>query len=275
MIMTPLPSLRRTMLYVPGHRQDLIAMGRASAADVVCIDLEDNVPPGEKPVARELVARAIREGGFRALEVIVRINSPHSEEFARDAEMLRTIAPAGLLVPKVDGAEEATMVRDALGEGCPPLWCMIETARALINLESIATTAPPISAMVIGAGDLGHSLHVSAAHAEETFRIHGARLVATARAYGVTAIEGIIVDPNTPNYCGYHGRSTFLGQDAEAINAMFSPSGADVEQAKAALDKPYAYGDHLLAAQRTLDFAAQTAERSADLKKKTPVAAAQ
>ena len=42
----------RSMLFVPGHRSDLIAKAARSAADAVIIDLEDGVAESVKDAAR-------------------------------------------------------------------------------------------------------------------------------------------------------------------------------------------------------------------------------
>ena len=46
----------RSMLFVPASRPDMIEKALNSAADAVCIDLEDSVAPADKPAARANVA---------------------------------------------------------------------------------------------------------------------------------------------------------------------------------------------------------------------------
>lgn len=48
-------SIPRSLLYVPGHRADLLAKAARSGADAVVADLEDSVPPADKDAAREVV----------------------------------------------------------------------------------------------------------------------------------------------------------------------------------------------------------------------------
>jgi len=45
----------RSLLFVPGNRPDRFEKACGSAADLVCIDLEDAVAPQEKDSARETV----------------------------------------------------------------------------------------------------------------------------------------------------------------------------------------------------------------------------
>ncbi len=65
-------------MFVPGNRQRFIDKALTEVAtDAVFLDLEDGVPPGEKPSARELVAAALRRspGGPRRYVRVNRIGS--------------------------------------------------------------------------------------------------------------------------------------------------------------------------------------------------------
>nr|WP_301287334.1 aldolase/citrate lyase family protein [Sphingobium sp. OAS761] len=249
-------------MYVPGHRAEAIEQARHSVADVVCLDLEDNVPPEAKAQARALVAGAVRQGCFRAIELIVRINSPRTDEFAFDSAALADVAVDGLLVPKVRNAEEIETLRRAFGGHPPALWCMIEDAQGLLCCANIAAAAD-VTALVVGSGDLASSLRLPPPDACVGLRLHGAQIVVAARAAGITAIEGFVLDGDQANPCGFDGRSSFLGQDIADVNRRFSPSEAEVENARSALKRPYAYGDHLTAAEGVIRRARQIAERDA------------
>ncbi len=41
----------RSLLFVPGNRKDRYPKALASGTDLVCVDLEDAVPPGDKEAA--------------------------------------------------------------------------------------------------------------------------------------------------------------------------------------------------------------------------------
>ena len=61
----------RSAMFVPGHRQRFIdkALG-GLPADVFLFDLEDGVPPAEKPAGRELLGQTLtrpRQPGVNAL----------------------------------------------------------------------------------------------------------------------------------------------------------------------------------------------------------------
>lgn len=50
----------RSYLYVPGNRPQMLTSALSRGADALIVDLEDAVPPAEKPAAREAVARWLR-----------------------------------------------------------------------------------------------------------------------------------------------------------------------------------------------------------------------
>src|SRR5687768_13425480 len=71
----PITRLTRSMLFVPASRPAMIPKAAGSAADAVCIDLEDAVAPDEKPASRANVVRALNEIDFGRRPRIVRINA--------------------------------------------------------------------------------------------------------------------------------------------------------------------------------------------------------
>ena len=58
-----MPDLFRSLIFVPGNNPRFLAKARNLEADIVCLDLEDSVPPDRKVEAREMVAGALRGGG--------------------------------------------------------------------------------------------------------------------------------------------------------------------------------------------------------------------
>ena len=67
--------LFRSFIFVPGNRANMLERARNFTADVVMVDLEDSVPPGEKATARDLAKEwvpILRREGQR---VMVRVNS--------------------------------------------------------------------------------------------------------------------------------------------------------------------------------------------------------
>ena len=64
----------RSVLFMPGHRPELVDKGISSGADALVLDLEDSVPVARKEAARGLVAESIDRvraaGGTRRLPLL-------------------------------------------------------------------------------------------------------------------------------------------------------------------------------------------------------------
>src|ERR1700720_406869 len=90
----------------PALRHDLLEKAATSGADIVHIELEDGVPDDQKAVARESALSALQEIAWDGCDVWVRINTPGSDDAARDIERLVAGAPRALLIPKVSGPQD-------------------------------------------------------------------------------------------------------------------------------------------------------------------------
>lgn len=67
---------RRSLIFVPGIKPAMLPKAMASAADVVCLDLEDSVTDKDKEAARNLILSQFENDTVRAAasetELVVR-----------------------------------------------------------------------------------------------------------------------------------------------------------------------------------------------------------
>ncbi|NUB15889.1 CoA ester lyase, partial [Azospirillum brasilense] len=147
----PESPVRRSYLFVPGARPDRFAKALGAGADAVIIDLEDAVAPGDKDSARAAVGAFLREhDGAGGPAVFVRTNSVRSRTGLLDILALTDLpdgaAPrwAGILLPKVDGAEDVRLAAGLLDErGLPgALGALIESANGLENAMARPAASP-------------------------------------------------------------------------------------------------------------------------------------
>ncbi len=75
----------RSLLFVPGDREAVIAKALASAADAVIIDLEDAVAPDRKAAARQVTRDVLDHGDRGGKAVFVRLNAFDTGLTATDA----------------------------------------------------------------------------------------------------------------------------------------------------------------------------------------------
>ncbi|MGY6251415.1 HpcH/HpaI aldolase/citrate lyase family protein [Bosea thiooxidans] len=150
------------MLFVSGLDLDALGSCRQSGADLVCVDLEDAVPMDLKDRARASLAAVSQAEGAGPAPVVVRINAIRSWMGIEDLRACLALGDriAGVILPKVDGADEirlaATLAEEA--SSSIELLAIIETAKGLAEVAGIATAHPRLRGLVFGGFDLSTAL---------------------------------------------------------------------------------------------------------------------
>jgi len=230
----------RSVLFLPASNARAVAKARGLDCDVAVLDLEDAVSPDAKVAAREAACAAIREGGFRP-RLAVRINA-HETEWGEDDS--RALAEAGadcIVVPKVERGNQIKAVSRAMGKHCA-IWAMIETPRALFNLEDIAQCEAPLEALMPGVNDLAVALGATLGEDREPLKSWLAMIVAAARVSNNLAIDGVYnridnldglkAECEQGAAFGFDGKSLIHPSQIEAANSAFAPDAADVAHAR-------------------------------------------
>ena len=167
----PSPPARpnRCQLFGPGSRPQIFEKMAASAADVVNLDLEDSVAPGDKPQARANVIEAVNDVDWGNKTLSVRINGLDTEYWYRDVVDLLENGGERLdliMIPKAGNARDIYAV-DALVSAIEAakgrskrigFEVIIETAAGLAHVEEIAASSPRMQAMSLGAADYSASM---------------------------------------------------------------------------------------------------------------------
>jgi citrate lyase subunit beta / citryl-CoA lyase len=250
---------RRSVLYMPGSNARAIEKARSLPADGVILDLEDAVAPDAKEAARAQVLAALKAGGFGRREVFVRINGIGTQWFADDMAAFAHVAPDAILVPKVQAAEQlehvGTRLLDMQADKRIHIWAMIETPLAVFNILSIAKAARDsesrLAGFVLGTNDLAKETRARLVPGRAPMVAWLMACVAAAHAYGIDALDGVYNDiGNTEGFAaecvqgrdmGFDGKTLIHPNQIEACNAAFSPTPAEVEDARkviAAFDLP-------------------------------------
>ena len=253
------------MLFVPGARPDMMAKAAASAADAVCLDLEDSVTPDEKPASRGHVVKALLELDFGARVRLVRINGLDTPFAYRD--LVEVVEGAGarldaVMVPKVGSARDVWFVDTLLSQleshtgrtGTIGIEAQIESAAGYVALKEIAAAAPRLRSLIFGPGDFAASMRMPSAGIGEFdvnddlypgHRWHAVMLaiVAAARANGLRAVDGpygqykdaagFERSSRIARALGFDGKQCIHPSQLAAANAVFSPSEQEIAHATA------------------------------------------
>ena len=241
---------RRSVLYMPGSNARALEKAKALAVDGIILDLEDSVSPEAKEAARQQAADAVKAGGFGQREVFIRVNSVDTPWHADDLSAAAHAAPDAILVPKVSSADTLELIgRRLLDMGTDHktrVWAMIETPLAIFNILSIAAAARDsetrLSGFVMGTNDLAKDTRARLVPGRAPMLPWLSLCVAAARIYGIDILDGVYNDiGNADGFTkecaqgvelGFDGKTLIHPNQIEACNKAFSPSQAEVEQAR-------------------------------------------
>lgn len=232
--------MTRSALFLPASNARAIEKARALDCDVTILDLEDAVAPEAKVEARAAAVAAVRSGGFGP-RLGVRINGLDTDWGADDLKALSQAGADLIVAPKVEDADAARALTSALPSGAV-LWAMIETPRALLNLNAIAAI-DGLEALMLGVNDLAVGLRTGPSPDREPFKPWLAATVAAARAHGLLAIDGVYnaftdlegfaAECAQGRLYGFDGKSLIHPSQIAPANAAFAPSETEIARARA------------------------------------------
>jgi citrate lyase subunit beta/citryl-CoA lyase len=240
---------RRSVLFSPGDRPEMLRKAPGPGADVVVFDLEDAVAPERTDKARESVRAVLTDADFDPeCEVCVRVN-PVGAGAGDDVEGALVEASEGfdsVMLPKTaSGGDVDTLARLLAEQGLGvPVLALVESARGVLNAADIAD-AEATDALVFGAEDL--SADIGATRTAEGTEVLHARehVVLAASAAEVDAIDtvytdiedidGLAAETRFAAQLGYDGKMAIHPAQVAPINDAFTPDAADVEWAERVL----------------------------------------
>lgn len=239
---------RRSLLFVPGTRLERVAKAIAAGPDIVCIDLEDAVAPGLKAGARDAVFAWLAERPAFAGELLVRINSVRGTDGLEDllAAVSASVAPDGLLLPKVETPDEVALAGDVLSSaGCPcRLQVIVETNRGLEACHEIARSSARLDALLFGGIDLSAELRVEPTW--EALLYARQRVVHAAAAAELDLIDapaldldddaGLAAEAKRGAAIGMTGKAAIHPRQLPVIHRTFTPDEAAIDYARRALE---------------------------------------
>lgn len=243
--------LLRSLVFVPGNRANMLERALGFGADIVMVDLEDSVPPGEKAAACDLAVEWVPRLAAAGRRVMVRVNSLDTG-LAAD-ELAAVVCPdlAGISIGKGNTAWDLQQVDRLLAPleatagiaaGGIKVVPWIETAMAIVHVYEMAQASQRIVGIAFGAEDYTNDMGVIRNDfGEECYYARSAVAVA-ARAAGVGALDGPFVgfrdpeglrkDAGTARQMGYTGKFAIHPAQIDIINETFSPNPEDVAYAQ-------------------------------------------
>jgi citrate lyase subunit beta / citryl-CoA lyase len=249
--------IARSFLFAPGDSEKKLAKAMACGADAVILDLEDSVALPNKPAARTLVTETLAGAGGSGPQLWVRINPLDGGLALADLAAVVNAAPHGIVLPKCEGDRHLLCLAhylDALEAqaGLEPgririLPIVTETPRALFGTGTYAGITPRLSGLTWGAEDLSAAIGAATnrdASGEWTFTCRMARSLCLAGAHAAEVaavetvwtdfrdLEGLAAYARTGRREGFTGMLAIHPDQVAVINAAFSPSPEELEEAR-------------------------------------------
>lgn len=258
-----LARLTRSMLFVPASRLDMIKKAAQSAADAVCLDLEDSVAPEQKEASRANVIQALQQIDFGRRVRMLRINALDTPFAYRD--VIEIVEAAGehfdlIMLPKTRDAGDARFLDLLLSQIEMRLHlsrpigieAQIESASGFLWLREIAQSTPRLEALIFGPGDYAASMRMPLANIGEADQhdtlypghrwhavMHG--IVAAARANNLRCMDGPYADfkdeAGFERACkvalamGFDGKQCIHPAQLPIANRIFAPSPEELSWA--------------------------------------------
>lgn len=241
---------RRSVLYMPSSNERALEKAKTIPCDALILDLEDAVAPDAKPGAREAAAAAVRSGEYGNRELTIRVNGIGTEWHDEDVRVAAQAGPAGVVVPKVNSAEEVRGLVAALEEAGAPehttLWAMVETPEAIFNVREIAAASPRLAVLVMGTNDLVKETYAEHVPGRAPLLTSLSLSLLAARAAGIAILDGVYNDvKNIDGFLaeceqgrqlGFDGKTLIHPGQVEGANEAFAPSAQAVEDARGLIE---------------------------------------
>jgi citrate lyase subunit beta/citryl-CoA lyase len=243
----------RSFLFAPGNHPRKVEKVFGAGADVVILDLEDAVAIAEKEATRAVVVAAM-QAPRRSLGY-VRVNAFETRWCMGDLQAVIGPWLDGIVLPKAEGPEQLQAVSERISEcerrtgmkaGTLDLMPIVETARGIEASAAIAAAGPRVRRLAFGGGDYTNDLDLTWTPEEHELHYARARLAHGSRIAGIEPpVDTVVIQVrDTERFrrsaangrrMGFAGKLCIHPDQVPPCNEAFTPTPAEVEQARAVI----------------------------------------
>ncbi len=243
----------RSVFYVPSNNEKMVAKAVTIPADILTLDLEDSVPPAEKPKGRKMVQDYLKDSraSQASPNLYVRINNWETLMTNDDLEAIVHPGLNGVCLAKCGSADNVKRLdwkleeleqRRGMEVGTVGIQLLIETAKGVVNAYPAATASPRVNSLIFGAVDYTKDMRVTLT-SEGTEQLYARYYTAVAaRAANCIAIDCPFVafqdveafekSTREGRQMGYEGRMLIHPNQIEPSHKIYTPSPEDIEWAE-------------------------------------------
>ncbi|MFP6778980.1 MAG: CoA ester lyase [Alphaproteobacteria bacterium] len=235
---------RRSFIFCPGNKPNMIPKALSSGADMVCIDLEDAIIPEHKNISRVSTVKAFEEISIpNGVETLIRINDVNSKEGKDDIQAILNSknTASGLMLPKIQSIDEIIDLESQikLANKNLNLHIIIETNMGLQNAWNIAQSSSLIKSLLFGGVDMSADLGCNGDWLSLLYA--RSRVVHAAAGAGIDSIDvpfldledmdGMRDEAQKSKNLGFSGKGSIHPKQIESLNKVFTPSSEEIAYA--------------------------------------------
>jgi (S)-citramalyl-CoA lyase len=235
---------RRSFIFCPGNKPDMIPKALSSGADMVCIDLEDAIIPEHKEISRAATVNAFEDISVPVgVETLIRINDVNSLDGKEDIISILNASntASGLMLPKIQTVNEIIDLENKikLANKDLNLHIIIETNKGLENAWDIAQSSSLIKSLLFGGVDMSADLGCNGDWMSLLYA--RSRVVHAAAGAGIDSIdvpfldledmEGMKKEAKKSKNLGFSGKGSIHPKQISSLNQVFTPSEEEIKYA--------------------------------------------
>lgn len=247
--------LLRSMLFVPAYSEKFIDKAIDCDADAIIFDMEDSVPPTKRVDARQILSGYLEKKTFSGRQLFIRVNELDTEDLEEDLKVIQDGQILGIVAPKIRNTEdidafvkkmEECEARCGLEAGTLKILPLIETADAVLNVQSIAGSNERVIALLFGGEDFLDSIWGRHDYPPKAFDVPRAMVAMAARMHGILPIdtpyldlkneEGFKQEERESCSLGYAGILLVNPRQIPWAHECFTPSEEEIAEARAIME---------------------------------------
>ncbi len=249
----------RTMLFVPGNKEDWMRKAPRYGADGLILDLEDSVPPDGKAGARPIVRKMLEELATAGQALCVRVNQVGTGLTGEDLEAITCPSLHSVMVAKCESPEDVREVdvllsfferKAGMEVGTVLIDPSIESAEGIRRAYKIARASSRVAHMGTSGGKGGDTArsvgYEWTPEGTETLFIRSKVLV-DSRAAGVPYpmtggwmdihdLEGLRASARQARQLGYTGMHLIHPSHVPVVNEVFTPTPDEIAHWKGLIE---------------------------------------
>ena len=247
--------LFRSLLFVPGNRSDMLEKASTADTDILVPDMEDSVPDNEKSNARSLISEKLEKLSGKNQSIVPRVNALDTGLTFDDIHAVVNSKTYGISVGKIESSWDIKEVSKILSQieseksvelGSTKIIAWIESASAIVNVNSIASASDRMLGIAFGGEDFTNDMGIQRSETGIEILYPRSVVAVAAKAAGITAIDtpyvnfrdndGLEQEIKSVLPLGFKAKFAIHPGQLQSINNLFSPSEEAIEYAKKVIE---------------------------------------